>query len=140
MTRYEGGTTVPGGYYLNTTSWAFHAVSGDEGVLEGQGPAVRIPGLAVLPAMLALSFVFVVFLPFIGLAMLAWMLSRKASAAAGAGVRAMAAAIVPAWRPGLAFFAGKSRAEKKDEASAPESPVLSDLEKDIAARRDAEKR
>ncbi len=81
MKRYSGANEVPGGYYFNPRTWSIAVVSGDRGMLEGNPSdrLVRLPLLAVLPLALALSLVFVMFLPFIGFALLAYSVGRPAA-------------------------------------------------------------
>jgi hypothetical protein len=140
MTRYNGGTKVAGGYYLNLRTWGVAAVAGESGVLSDTGEYVHVPALAVLPAMLLLSFAFVVFLPAIGLALAAWALARKVAALSRTGAHTLASTVAPAWHPGMAWFSGHARSEKKAESPMPTGEALSELERDIAARRDDEER
>jgi hypothetical protein len=139
MTRYTGGTKVAGGYFLNLRTWDFQAVDGKDGVLPGNDTFLHLPAVVVLPAALVLSFVFVVFLPAIGLGLAAYALARKSASMFGAGAGKLAETMAPSYRPGMAFFA---RDGKKDEpAEAPRaSETMTELEKDIAARRETEKK
>ena len=139
MTRYTGGTKVAGGYYLNLRTWDFQAVDGTEGVLPGADVFVHLPALLVLPAALVLSFVFVVFLPAIGFALLAYAAARKVGSLFGLGAGKLAETMAPSYRPGMAFFARDARKDAKAETPAA-SEKLTALEKDIAARREEEKK
>jgi len=138
MTRYHGGTKVAGGYYLNLRSWDFQAVDGTEGVLPGGDVFLHLPALLVLPAALVLSFVFVVFLPAIGFALLAYALARKVGRLFGAGAGKLAETMAPSYRPGMAFFARDGQRGAKAEGAA-HTEELQELEKAIAARRESEK-
>jgi hypothetical protein len=139
MTRYSGGTKVAGGYYLNLRTWDFQAVDGEDGALPGTDTFLHLPAVAVLPAALVLSFVFVVFLPAIGFGLTAYVAAKKTAAMFGAGAGKLAETIAPSYRPGLAFFArdGKKAGQPVDAAP---SQALTELEKDIAARRETEKK
>jgi hypothetical protein len=138
MTRYNGGTKVDGGYYLNLKGWGFEAISGDAGMLPNDGEYVRVPGIAVIPALLVLSFVFVVFMPTIGLAMAAWALMKKVGSLVGMGTKAVAETVAPAYQPGLAMFATKTDEEKK--SAPPATEALSELEREIAEKRSEEEK
>ena len=77
---------------------------------------------------------FVVFLPFLGFAMLANHLGKKAVSGLKKAADEVGAAVGPAWQPGEARFAGKKKAKKgkktagaKDEK--PEKAEESDDEK-----------
>jgi hypothetical protein len=139
MTRYNAGETVPGGYYVNLGSWAFHAVEGGQGPLLGTGQFIRVPSVAVLPAMLVLSFVFVVFLPAIAFVLVGMVAFKKVAALVKGGSKALATTVAPSWTPGLATFAGKPDAEPKPATGA-QTESLTALERDIATRRDAEEK
>jgi hypothetical protein len=139
MTRYNGGTKVAGGYYLNLRTWDFQAVEGDRGVLPGADTYLHLPGLVVLPAALALSFVFVVFLPLIGFGLLAYALARKLGALTHVGAGRLTATVAPSLRPGMAFLAGDARQADAPATPATKTQALDALEQDIAARREVEK-
>ncbi len=64
MKRYQGH--VGGGCYLNTRTWGLVPVPGDSGLLPDPDPYLKIPGPVVPVLVLALSGVFVVFLPCLG--------------------------------------------------------------------------
>jgi hypothetical protein len=140
MTRYNGGTKVAGGYYLNLTSWEFQAVEGDAGVLPGSDVFLHLPGLLVLPAAIILSFVFVVFLPFIGFALAAYALARKVGAMSHSGARSLAATVAPPVRPGLAYFAGEAKKDGEAQISPPAGEKLEALEREVEARRETEEK
>ena len=72
MKRYIGQTEVVGGYYFNTETWKFEVVSGDKGLLAGKDTDsyLKVPFVLVAPLVLAVSGLFVVFLPCIGFALL----------------------------------------------------------------------
>ena len=139
MKRYNGGTNAVGGYYWNTRTWKIATIEDEQGVLDG-GPEdrfLRVPLPLMVPLALILSFLFVVFLPFIGLAMLGHALVLKVLSLREVAARAVASTLSPALRPGEAYFAGKP--EKKD-ANAPAAPEpLEDLKVEVDAARSHEK-
>jgi hypothetical protein len=72
MRTYSGTETVKGGYYLNVREAKLEAVDGRAGTLPGEAHAryVRVPLLAMLLLAPLLGLLFVVVLPFLGLAVL----------------------------------------------------------------------
>lgn len=81
MKRIMGGTKVEPGFYWNTSDWQIVTVEREARPLPGGGDQtyVKIPtaGMLLLAPMLGLSFV--IFLPFVGFAMLARQAGRKAA-------------------------------------------------------------
>lgn len=79
MTR-KGGNETKGGFYWKKGDWEIVTVEGKRGVLPGTEDVeyIRIPGILFIPVALTISIVYVVFLPFIGFAMLGKALTTKA--------------------------------------------------------------
>jgi hypothetical protein len=71
MARHFNGETVKAGFYFNLASWEVQALSGDGGVLGGKvgEPWVRMPAILLLVLAPIMGAAYVVFLPFIGIAM-----------------------------------------------------------------------
>lgn len=84
MKRIKGGTKVEPGFYWNTTDWQIVTVEREARPLPGGADQtfVKVPtvGMLVLTPVLGLSFV--IFLPFVGFAMVARQVGRKAARAA----------------------------------------------------------
>jgi hypothetical protein len=84
MAAFNGTETVVGGYYLNGREWKFEMVDGPSGVLPGdetvQYRRIPVPAMLVLAPLMGLVFVMVV--PFIGLAVIGEQLWKKARALA----------------------------------------------------------
>jgi hypothetical protein len=78
MKRRDGGTKVPPGFYWNPRDWRIVTVDGTEGTLPGsrEDQFVRVPaaGMLALAPLLGLSFV--MFLPFVGFAMVLTQIGR----------------------------------------------------------------
>ncbi len=72
MTTYTGTQTVKGGYYLNTRDWKLEVVNAPAGVLPGDegAPYRRVPAPAMLVVAPLMGMVFVMLIPFFGLAVL----------------------------------------------------------------------
>jgi hypothetical protein len=98
MTKtYTAGNAVKGGFYLNRQDWTMFVAPAEGAVLPGEPGATyaAFPTLVMLLAAPVLSLAFVVFLPFIGIALtaragLTWM------GRAVAGVRRAEKAEAPA--------------------------------------------
>ena len=79
MKRMSGGSEAQPGFYFRTADWQIVAIEkGPQALPGGPGQAyVRVPavGMLVLAPLLGLSFV--VFLPFVGFALVARQVGRK---------------------------------------------------------------
>jgi len=119
MRQHEGGEKVPGGFYWKQNNWEIEVVKGDEGTLPGKSDTtyVRIPTLAMLLGAPVMGGLFVIFLPFLGFAMLASHLGKKAVAGVKEAVDEIGAAVGPAWQPGEARFTSKKKAKKGKKAA-----------------------
>src|SRR5512133_2309599 len=109
MTKSNGGSKVRGGYYWNLSKWSITSVEGDEGVLEAPAEEtfIRLPLLVMVAVAATMSLAFVIFLPFIGFAMLAYALGKKVTAMVQKVAREAVVTVSPQWRAGEAYFAGK---------------------------------
>ena len=117
MARHQGGDKVGAGFYLNVESWQVTTLSGAGGTLPG-GDDVRylsvpLPVLLVTAPMLGAAFA--VFLPFIGIALVADHAVKKAWQAGREALHASATALGPEARTGEAYFTGE--AGKKTEGA-----------------------
>jgi hypothetical protein len=115
MSRYRGGDKVDAGFYFNLDSWQVATLSGEGGVLPGGKDAVflRVPLPVLLAAAPMMGAAFAIFLPFIGLALVADYAVKKTWAAGREALHASATALGPQTRTGEAYFTG--HADKKDE-------------------------
>ena len=118
MRQHEGGDKVPGGFYWKQNNWEIEVVKGDEGTLPGKADTtyVRIPTLAMLLGAPVMGGLFVIFLPFLGFAILAKHLGKKAVAGVKDVADEIGAAVGPAWQPGEARFTSKKKAKKGKKA------------------------
>ncbi len=73
MTKYTGGETVKAGFYWNRGKWGAEVVPAEGGALPGTPETVynRIPWPVLLVVAPVMGGAFAMFLPFLGLAMLA---------------------------------------------------------------------
>jgi hypothetical protein len=134
-----GGQKAEAGIYWNKGSWDLVTLSGKGGPLPGNetNQYVRIPTLAMIVFAPLMGASFVVFLPFVGFAMVADFLGKKAGAGMKDGVTHMAGVLSPEWRPGEAYFLG--RRKKAGKGKAAKSDGLEKLEKEIEAKKDGKK-
>ena len=118
MKSFRGTETVTPGLYFNVRDLAFKSME-DTGRLPGTSDDVyrRVPVLAMLIVGPLLGLVYVMFLPFVGFAMVAWLLSVKAGRVAARAARSAARVLTPGWEPSLAFFS-RPRTTKEVEAEA----------------------
>ena len=114
MRRYRGTEKVEPGLYFNLRQLAFKSID-DEGPLPGRPDEVyrRVPMLALLVVGPFLGLLYVIFLPFIGFAMVAWLLATKAGYLAAGAARGAVRALRPGWEPSMAFL---SRTKPADPA------------------------
>lgn len=121
MLGYRGGTRVRCGYYWSPAGWEVIPVPREGGHLPGGADHryFRVPvGLLLLLAPV-MGGVYVVFLPFIGFAMILRLAGRKTAEALRATWGDMLSALGPAWRPGEAYFAGKRAGRAEEEGVLP---------------------
>jgi hypothetical protein len=79
MFRHKGGDVVKGGFYWNQAKWHLENVEGKFGALPGGDDAryARVPTLMLFLLAPLMGALFVIFLPFIGFALLAGMLVAR---------------------------------------------------------------
>ena len=113
MKRYTGSEMVEPGLYFNPRQLSFKSVD-EEGPLPGSTDEVyrRVPILVLLVVGPILGLAYAVFLPFIGFAMVTWLLGVKAVQLAGGAVRVLR----PGWEPSMAFLSRSTPTKTKREA------------------------
>ncbi len=146
MARHCGGAPAKSGYYWNPRRWTITPIPRPGGFLPG-GPEdryVTLPAAAVLVLMPLLGGLFVVFLPVIGFALVAWALARKMAALARGGAADLAGTMAPGWLPGEAHLAGRRGGAEADKDLPHEhgagEKALEALHKEIAERREDEEK
>jgi hypothetical protein len=110
MKRYQGNQTVEPGLYFNLAQCSFKSVE-TKGPLPGSEKDVyrRTPVVALLAVGPILGLAFVAFLPFVGFAMLGWLLVSKLAAWSSDAAVSFARVVRPAFRPALAFLSRSKR-------------------------------
>ncbi len=121
MRHYKGTEKVEPGLYFNTRQWSFKSID-DEGPLPGgkDETYLRVPMLALLVAGPFLGLAYVIFLPFIGFAMVAWLLGVKATHLATSAARGATRVLSPGWEPSMAFLS-RSKSAKATKATGAEA-------------------
>ncbi len=140
MKRYNGESKVRGGYYFNTTRWNIAAVEGHEGVLEGAADEsyVKLPLPVMLVVAAGMSFVYMLFLPFIAFAMVLNAVAGKITHAGKKAASDVFATVAPTWRPGEAHLVGKPGEEKKElgeKKEERERNALTELQREVEEKR-----
>ncbi len=85
MLTYKGGDPAKNCFYWKKGEWEIVTVEKENGRLPG-GPEseyIKVPGLLLVPAALTLGGLFVIFLPFIGFAVLFVLVGMKAAQGLG---------------------------------------------------------
>jgi hypothetical protein len=135
MKTINGGSAVPGGYYLSKTNWEFFPVEKDGQRLPGPASEhyVKVPMAAVFLVMPVLGGLMVVFLPFIGLAMTAHAAVRPLANVFRKNAEDLAATVTPGWAPGAAHFTGQRPAEKGTGEKGAEEPAADCMIEELAS-------
>jgi hypothetical protein len=128
MKRYSGHTEVVGGFYFSPEHWTITTVSGDKGMLEGTATDkyIKLPLPIMLGVAVGLSIGYVIFLPFIGFAMVGKAIFGKAAATGKEVARDTLATVVHPLVPGEAHFLGKEEQGKGEEKSGETMTALKD--------------
>jgi hypothetical protein len=139
MARHHGGDKVNAGFYLNVATWEVTTLSGKGGTLPGGKDAhfLRVPTIGALMFAPLMGAVYAIFLPFIGIALVAQYATKKAAAGVRNVTESVMGTMTPAWRPGEAHFTGTP--EEKDKAKEGERAPhveerLKKIEKEIERR------
>jgi len=94
MLNHKGGENTKGGFYLKKGEWEIATVDGKNGTLPGgvECEYIKLPAILFVPLAMVMGALYVMFLPFIGFAMLFAMIGKKAVH----GLRALAAKLAAA--------------------------------------------
>ena len=115
MKRYHGGDQVKPGGYWSYTNGRYARVAAEGGTLPGANETAYLraplPLVMVLSPVIGLSFV--IFLPFIGLAMGLYLVARGLRVVVEQLVEGTLKVAAPNWAPGRAYFARRRAARQK---------------------------
>ena len=114
MKRYRGKQIVEPGLYFNLAQLSFESVD-TKGALPGSENDVyrRTPVVALLAVGPILGLAFVVFLPFVGFAMLGRLIVGKLALWTTEAAVSFARVVRPAFRPARAFLSRSKRAKSQ---------------------------
>ena len=116
MRRYQGTETVKPGFYFNLRRLSFESVDKAR-PLAGTVDDVyrRVPVVVLFLVAPLLGLAFVLFLPFIGFAVVAWLLGVKAVQLTAGAAQSTVRVLRPGWLPALAFLSRSKRAGTKPD-------------------------
>jgi hypothetical protein len=139
MKTINGGSAVPGGYYLSRSSWEVFPIAHDGERLPGKPSEhyVKVPTAAALMLMPMLGGLMVVFLPFIGLYLTAKAAIGPATNMFHRSAKDLAATVTPGWAPGAAHFTGKATGEKASERAKAGEAKLAEIAREVEEKRKA---
>lgn len=122
MTTYTGNQTVEPGLYYALAPLKITTVD-ERGPLPGADTRTyyRVPMLAMLALAPLLGLAFVIFLPFIGFAMVFRLAGEKVLEVAGRAADQGVRVLRPAWAPALAFLARTKPAKPGTPAAPPDA-------------------
>lgn len=134
MTRYHGAEKVEAGVYLNMKELSFASMA-DDGPLPGTADDEyrAVPAVVMLIVGPVLGLVYAMFLPFIGLGMVAGILAGKLGHLTADAAGASARVLRPAWQPAMSFLArvksGRKGAKKVERRDAWVEEVKKEVER-----------
>jgi len=139
MKTINGGSAVPGGYYLSRSNWEMFPIARDGDRLPGKPSEhyVKVPTAAALMLMPVLGGLMVVFLPFIGLYLTAKAVVTPVTNLFHRSAKDLAATVTPGWAPGAAHFTGKATEEKAAEEAKAGEAKLEELAREVEGKRKA---
>jgi hypothetical protein len=140
MKKHPGGTEVRPGFYWNLGAWSIATVSRKSGTLPG-GPEhryVKVPAPMLLLLAPMMGGLYVMFLPFIGFAVVLSVAGTKVARALERAFAGLVATVSPAWQPGEAYFAGKHEGERAGTGEGEAATPLEGLEREVEAKRQGE--
>lgn len=132
MTTYTGKQNVEPGLYINIKRFSIKSID-EEGPLPGtnRDTYYRAPLLLVLATAPLLGLAFVIFLPFIGFAMVAYLLGDKALQWTGNAMTEAVRVVRPGWAPSLAFLSRSKPAKPSQAAGTEPDAWKEDVEKKL---------
>jgi hypothetical protein len=112
MKHYIGNQQVEPGVYVNIRRFSFESLQ-SKGRLPGteRDQYHKVSPLTLLVAGPVLGGLYVVFLPFVGMAMLTWFAGGKALQLMAHAAAVSGRVLRPAWRPGPAFLSRSKRSD-----------------------------
>ena len=139
MKTINGGSAVPGGYYLSKSNWEIFPIARDGERLPGKPSEhyVKVNTAAALMLMPVLGGLMVVFLPFIGLYLTAKTAIGGVTGVFHRSAKNLAATVTPGWAPGAAHMTGKATDEKASDEAKVADPKIEALAKEVEEKRNS---
>lgn len=133
MTTYRGNDKVEPGLYLNIRQLSFKTISEKPAPLPGTSRDIyrRVPMIVMLASAPLLGLVYVMFLPFIGFAMVTYLLGTKAVHLAAGVARHAVRVLRPGWEPSHAFLARSKPGKTSETPTESVDEWAKDVEKKI---------
>jgi hypothetical protein len=133
MTTYNGNSKVKSGYYLSTNSFAVEVIGEEGGTLPGAVTTryISVPFPLLFAVIPVVGLAFLMFLPFVGIFLVAYAVIQRVTGHVSKGADALAATVAPPHATGAAYLGGHE-GEKKNEQVSPE---VEQLEKEVAEKR-----
>jgi hypothetical protein len=133
MTTYNGNSQVKSGYYFSFSTLGVEVIGEEGGRLPGAAStryfSIPFPLLFVVVPVVGLTFL--MFLPFIGFALLGVAMARTVTGRFHEQAGALAATVAPPHATGAAYLGGHEGEKKNEEVS----PEIEKLEKEVAEKR-----
>ena len=110
---HEGGTRANYGFYWSAQAWDMAMIPAEGGLLPGGSDRrySRIPTVLFLLMAPFMGALYVVFLPFVGFAMVLGYAARGLKTLAVDAFMNIAVVVTPHWAPGEAYLAGRRKAK-----------------------------
>ena len=133
MKTYQGNSKVKSGYYFSTNTFGVEVIGEGGGTLPGAATTryVSVPFPALFLIVPVVGLAFLMFLPFIGFALVAYAIARRVTGHVTKGADALAATVAPPHATGAAYLGGHEGEKKNEEVS----PEIEKLEKEVAEKR-----
>jgi hypothetical protein len=134
MATFTGNSSVPGGYYLSTKTFAIEVIGNDGGTLPGPASVkyVAVPFPLLFAVVPVIGLAFLMFLPAIGFALFGKAVALRLTGHVAEGASSLADNIAPDVATGAAYMAGHKEEEKPAGKVTPE---LEKLQKEIEEKR-----
>jgi len=134
MATFTGNSSVNGGYYLSTKTFAIEVIGNDGGTLPGTSDVkyVAVPFPLLFAVVPVIGLAFLMFLPAIGFALFGKAVAMRLTGHVTEGATSLAANIAPDLATGAAYMTGHKDEEKPAGQVGPE---LEKLEKEIEEKR-----
>jgi hypothetical protein len=120
-----------GGYYLSTSRWNVEVIPEEGGTLPA-GKFIRVPFPLLFAVVPVIGLAFLMFLPFIGFALMVYTVVRRFTGNVAADAAAFAATIAPEQATGAAHLTGQPG---EDQAADALHPEVEKLAKEIESKR-----